>query len=150
MRLPTDLSTPRLAKIRDASSAASFPPTMPLGRFLFEYLYRRGARHSFGLPGDFALPTFSWLEKSKIQSVTVTHEPAAGFAADAYARINGIGLVCVTYCVGGLNVVNAIAGAYAEKSPVVVVSGAPGRTDREKDPLLPSQGKNLRDAAANL
>ncbi|HEY6111235.1 MAG TPA: thiamine pyrophosphate-binding protein [Chthoniobacterales bacterium] len=123
---------------------------MPLGRFLFEYLYRRGARHSFGLPGDFALPTFSWLEKSKIQSVTVTHEPAAGFAADAYARINGIGLVCVTYCVGGLNVVNAIAGAYAEKSPVVVVSGAPGRTDREKDPLLPSQGKNLRDAAANL
>ena len=40
---------------------------------------------------------------------------------------NGIGLVDVTYCVGGLNVLNAIAGAYAEKSPVVVVSGAPGR-----------------------
>ena len=37
---------------------------------------------------------------------------------------------------GGLNVLNAIAGAYAEKSPVVVVSGAPGRKDREKDPLL--------------
>ncbi len=66
----------------------------------------------------------------------MTHEPAAGFAADAYSRINGIGLVCVTYCVGGLNVLNAIAGAYAEKSPVVVVSGAPGRKDREKDPLL--------------
>ncbi|HUO06792.1 MAG TPA: thiamine pyrophosphate-dependent enzyme [Phycisphaerae bacterium] len=41
-----------------------------------------------------------------------------------------------TYCVGGLNVLNAIAGAYAEKSPVVVISGAPGRKDREKDPLL--------------
>jgi indolepyruvate decarboxylase len=109
---------------------------MPLGQFLFEYLYRRGVRHSFGVPGDFALPTFTWLEKSKIQSITMTHEPAAGFAADAYSRINGIGLVCVTYCVGGLNVLNAIAGAYAEKSPVVVVSGAPGRKDREKDPLL--------------
>jgi indolepyruvate decarboxylase len=109
---------------------------MPLGQFLFEYLYRCGVRHSFGIPGDFALPTFAWLEKSKIQSVTMTHEPAAGFAADAYSRINGIGLVCVTYCVGGLNVLNAIAGAYAEKSPVVVVSGAPGRKDREKDPLL--------------
>jgi TPP-dependent 2-oxoacid decarboxylase len=109
---------------------------MPLGKFLFEYLYRRGVRHSFGIPGDFALPTFTWLEKSKIQSITMTHEPAAGFAADAYSRINGIGLVCVTYCVGGLNVLNAIAGAYAEKSPVVVVSGAPGRKDREKDPLL--------------
>ena len=109
---------------------------MPLGQFLFEYLHRRGVRHSFGIPGDFALPTFAWLEKSKIQSITMTHEPSAGFAADAYSRINGIGLVCVTYCVGGLNVLNAIAGAYAEKSPVVVVSGAPGRKDREKDPLL--------------
>jgi indolepyruvate decarboxylase len=109
---------------------------MPLGQFLFEYLYRCGVRHSFGIPGDFVLPTFAWLEKSKIQSVTMTHEPGAGFAADAYSRVNGLGLVCVTYCVGGLNVLNAIAGAYAEKSPVVVVSGAPGRKDREKDPLL--------------
>lgn len=109
---------------------------MPLGEFLFEYLHRCGVRHSFGIPGDFALPTFAWLEKSKIVSVTMTHEPSAGFAADAYARINGLGLVCVTYCVGGLNVLNAIAGAYAEKSPIVVISGAPGRKDREKDPLL--------------
>src|SRR5215216_6759225 len=113
-----------------------FPPRMPLGQFLFEYLHRRGVRHSFGVPGDFALPTFAWLEKSPIQSITMTHEPGAGFAADAYSRINGIGLVCVTYCVGGLNVLNSIAGAFAEKSPVVVVSGAPGRKDREKDPLL--------------
>ena len=114
----------------------AFPPAMPLGQFLFEYLYRRGVRHSFGIPGDFVLPTFTWLERSKIRSVTMTHEPSAGFAADAYSRINGIGLVCVTYCVGGLNVLNAVAGAYAEKSPVVVVSGAPGRKDRERDPLL--------------
>jgi TPP-dependent 2-oxoacid decarboxylase len=124
------------AKRTPRTRLESFPATMPLGQFLFEYLYRRGVRHSFGVPGDFVLPTFAWLEKSKIQSITMTHEPAAGFAADAYSRINGIGLVCVTYCVGGLNVLNAIAGAYAEKSPVVVVSGAPGRKDREKDPLL--------------
>ena len=119
-----------------AADLRRFPPVMPLGQFLFDYLHRCGVRHSFGIPGDFALPTFAWLEKSKIQNVTMTHEPSAGFAADAYARINGIGLVCVTYCVGGLNVLNAIAGACAEKSPVVVISGAPGRKDREKDPLL--------------
>ena len=117
-------------------SSKPFPARMPMGQFLFEYLHRRGVRHSFGVPGDFALPTFAWLEKSKIESITMTHEPGAGFAADAYSRLNGIGLVCVTYCVGGLNVLNAIAGAYAEKSPVVVISGAPGRKDREKDPLL--------------
>ena len=117
-------------------SSKPFPARMPMGQFLFEYLHRRGVRHSFGVPGDFALPTFAWLEKSPIQSITMTHEPGAGFAADAYSRLNGIGLVCVTYCVGGLNVLNAIAGAFAEKSPVVVISGAPGRKDREKDPLL--------------
>jgi indolepyruvate decarboxylase len=127
---------PHLPRMASAADLRGFPPAMPLGQFLFEYLHRCGVRHSFGIPGDFALPTFAWLEKSKIKNVTMTHEPSAGFAADAYARVNGIGLVCVTYCVGGLNVLNPIAGAYAEKSPVVVISGAPGRKDREKDPLL--------------
>lgn len=116
--------------------SARFPDRMPMGQFLFAYLHLRGVKHCFGVPGDFALPTFAWLEKSPIQNITMTHEPSAGFAADAYSRVNGIGLVAVTYCVGGLNVLNAIAGAYAEKSPVVVVSGAPGREDRKKDPLL--------------
>src|SRR5450755_2152073 len=114
-----DYSAPPNVARSPHAFADSLLPTMPLGEFLFEYLYRCGVRHSFGIPGDFALPTFAWLEKSKIHSVTMTHEPGAGFAADAYSRINGIGLVCVTYCVGGLNVLNAIAGAYAEKSPVV-------------------------------
>src|SRR5262245_54097471 len=136
-----------LKKVRPVT-ADSFPARMPLGKFLFEYLYRRGVRHSFGIPGDFALPKFTWLEKSKIQNITMTHEPAAGFAAGAYSRINGIGLVCVTYCVGGLNVLNAIAGAYAEKSPVAVVSGAPGRRDREKDPLPTTRSKRSRRSAA--
>jgi indolepyruvate decarboxylase len=114
----------------------SFPARMPMGQFLFDYLHHRGVQHSFGIPGDFALSTFSWLDRSPIQQITMCHEPGAGFAADAYARLNGIGLVCVTYCVGGLNALNPIAGAYAEKSPVVVVSGAPGRKEREKDPLV--------------
>jgi indolepyruvate decarboxylase len=132
-------NTPAVASARRAARAPApfqFRAHMPMGEFLFAYLHRRGVRHSFGVPGDFALPTFAWLDKSPIQNVTMTHEPGAGFAADAYSRLNGIGLVCVTYCVGGLNVLNAIAGAYAEKSPVVVISGAPGRKDREKDPLL--------------
>jgi indolepyruvate decarboxylase len=119
-----------------SSETTKFPAAMPMGEFLFAYLHARGVNVSFGVPGDFALPTFAWLEKSPIRQVTMTHEPGSGFAADAYARIAGLGLVCVTYCVGGLNVLNAIAGAYAEKSPVVVISGAPGRRDREKDPLL--------------
>jgi len=57
-------------------------------------------------------------------------------AADAYARINGIGAVCVTYCVGGLNTVNAIACAYAERSPVVLLTGSPGLSERVRTPYL--------------
>jgi len=107
-----------------------------VGAFLFEYLYQQGIRHAFGIPGDFVLPTFRWLQKSRLQLLTMIHEPGVGFAADGYARTHGLGLACVTYCVGGLNMLNAIAGAYAEKSPVIVVSGGPSPADRRRDPLL--------------
>jgi indolepyruvate decarboxylase len=107
-----------------------------VGSFLFDYLYNQGVRHAFGIPGDFALPTFRWLEKSQLKLLTMTHEPSVGFAADGYARIHGLGVACVTYCVGGLNMLNSIACAYAEKSPVLVISGGPSPNDRKLDPLL--------------
>src|SRR5438045_7754658 len=76
------------------------------------------------------------LQKSKLQVVNTCDEQGAGFAADAYARVRGLGVVCVTYCVGGLKVANTTAEAFAEKSPVVIISGAPGVREREKNPLL--------------
>ena len=69
------------------------------GEFLFDYLYDKGVTHAFGLPGDFALPLFRWLDRSKIKLITMTHEPSVGFAADGYARMKGLGVACVTYCV---------------------------------------------------
>lgn len=111
-------------------------PAHTVGSFLFDYLYNQGVRHAFGIPGDFALPTFRWLEKSQLKLLTMTHEPSVGFAADGYARIHGLGVACVTYCVGGLNMLNSIACAYAEKSPVLVISGGPSPGDRKLDPLL--------------
>ena len=74
--------------------------------------------------------------KVRSEPINCTREDCAGFAADAYARVNGMGAVCVTYCVGGLSLCNSIAGAYAEKSPVVVISGAPGLGERINNPLL--------------
>ena len=96
---------------------------MTLGEVLFKRLRELGAEHVFGVPGDFALPLFEAADESGVEVVQVTHEPSAGFAADAYARVKGLGAVCVTYCVGGLNITNPIAGTYAEKSPVIVISG---------------------------
>ena len=107
-----------------------------VGSFLFDYLYNQGVRHAFGIPGDFVLPTVRWLENSKIDLITMTHEPSVGFAADGYARVHGLGVACVTYCVGGLNMLNSIACAYAEKSPVIVISGGPSPSERKHDPLM--------------
>jgi indolepyruvate decarboxylase len=107
-----------------------------VGSFLFDYLHKKGVTHVFGIPGDFALPTFRWLEASELKVITMTHEPSVGFAADAYARLNGLGVACVTYCVGGLNMLNSVACAYAEKSPVLVITGGPSPADRKGDALI--------------
>ena len=107
-----------------------------IGSLLLDRLYHLGLHHIFGIPGDYVLTLYKLLEDSPIQHIGTTREDCAGFAADAYARIKGIGGVCVTYCVGGLNIVNAVACAYAERSPVVVISGSPGLGERVKNPLL--------------
>lgn len=111
--------------------------TPTVGSFLFDYIAAKGATHVFGIPGDFALPTFRWLQQSGLKIITMTHEPSVGFAADGYARVKGgLGVACVTYCVGGLNMLNAVACAYAEKSPLLVISGGPSPADRKTDGLL--------------
>ncbi len=107
-----------------------------IGEYLIQRLAAHGVRHVFGIPGDYVLGFYDQLAHSQLKVVTTCDEQGAGFAADAYARVAGLGAVCITYCVGGLKVVNPIAGAFAEKSPVVVISGAPGMNERDKNPLL--------------
>src|ERR1051326_1329418 len=107
-----------------------------VGEYIFDELHKLGVRHTFGIPGDFALALYDPLERSKLEPIVVTHEPSAGFAADAYSRIRGLGAAVVTYSVGGLNMLNSVGCAYAEKSPLVVVSGSPGLRGRRKPALL--------------
>ena len=107
-----------------------------VGQYLIGRLEERGLKHVFGIPGDYVLGFYDLLEASELQVVGTCSEAGASFAADAYARVNGLGAVCVTYCVGGLNTINAVAGAYAEKSPLIVISGAPGVGERLRLPLL--------------
>jgi len=117
---------------------------LTIGEYLIQRLRDYGIDDLFGIPGDYILSFYSELEKSPINVVGCTREDCAGFAADAYARINGMGAVCVTYCVGGLSVSNSIAGAYAEKSPVVVISGAPGLNERKGGALLHHMVRDFR------
>ncbi len=108
-----------------------------VAEFLIERLVKINVKHVFGLPGDYILNFYDKLSKCKdIQLINNTDESHAGFAADGYARVHGIGCVCVTYSVGGLKLINSVAGAYAEKSPIIIISGSPGIKERREDMAL--------------
>jgi indolepyruvate decarboxylase len=119
-----------------AESTSSTPAVATVGQYLIDRLWNLGVDHIFGIPGDYVLQLYKLIEQSPIRLVGMTREDNAGFAADAYARIHGLGCICVTYCVGGLSTCNSIAGAYAEKSPVIVLGGSPGLSERARNPLL--------------
>jgi indolepyruvate decarboxylase len=116
-----------------------------LANALLAALKDHGAREIFGIPGDFVLPLYKVIEESNIlPNFTLSHEPGVGFAADASARYHGgLGVAVVTYGAGAFNIVNAIAGAYAERSPVVVIAGAPGARERVSGFLLHHQARTV-------
>ncbi|MBU0683709.1 MAG: alpha-keto acid decarboxylase family protein, partial [Candidatus Omnitrophica bacterium] len=104
--------------------------------YLVSRLYEIGVKHIFGVPGDYVLEFFQCLEKSPIKVITNCNELNAGYSADAYARLNGIGAVCVTYGVGGLSLCNAVMGSFAERVPVIVISGSPPTQEAKYNHLL--------------
>jgi indolepyruvate decarboxylase len=118
---------------------------MSVAEVILHACKEHGAREVFGIPGDFALPFFKVIEETKILPLyTLSHEPGVGFAADAAARYRGTpSVAAVTYGAGALNMVNPIAAAYAEKSPVIVISGAPGAADISRGLLLHHQAKSI-------
>jgi TPP-dependent 2-oxoacid decarboxylase len=107
-----------------------------VGEYLFQRLESLGVKHIFGVPGDYVLGLMDVLNKTPIELVCNCNELNAGYAADAYARLRGIGAVCVTYGVGGFSLLNAVVGAYAERVPLVVISGAPNSSVRQSSLLL--------------
>jgi indolepyruvate decarboxylase len=136
-RSPRSTKTDKAATATGNGAAGAGPTgTVTVGRYLIDRLGALGVEHVFGIPGDYILTLYKLIEESPITLVGVTREDNAGFAADAYARIHGLGCICVTYCVGGLSTCNSIAGAYAEKSPVIVLAGSPGMSERAHNPLL--------------
>src|SRR4051812_35967723 len=116
-----------------------------LATALLQALKDHGAQELFGIPGAFVLPFYKVIEESRIlPHYTLSHEPGVGFAADAVARYrSSIGVAVVTYGAGAFNIVNAVAGAYAERSPVVVISGAPGARERSSGFLLHHQARTV-------
>ncbi len=104
--------------------------------YLIERLKQAGLEHAFGVPGDYVLTFMDRLIASGVELVGTCNELNAGYAADAYARIRGIGCIVVTWGVGGFSAMNAVAGAYAEQVPLVVLVGGPRTHQRRSSMLL--------------
>ena len=121
---------------QEVLTAFFFGGFMKIGEYLIKALEKTGIKHAFGIQGDYVLKFYEMLFNSPLALINTIDEASAGFAADAYARTCGFGAVCVTYGVGGLNLINSIAQAYAELSPVLVISGAPGISERSGDATL--------------
>ena len=95
-----------------------------VGDYLARRLEQAGVRHYFTVPGDFTLVLLDQLLKNpRLQLVGCCNELNAGYAAEGYARSNGVAALVVTYSVGGLSALNAVACAYAEDLPIIVISG---------------------------
>ena len=89
-----------------------------------------GVETFFTVPGDFNLVLLDQLLLQKgLRMVNCCNELNAGYAADGYARVNGFGVVVVTFTVGGLSAINAVAGAYSSNLPLLLVSGGPNSND---------------------
>jgi pyruvate decarboxylase len=105
----------------------STEPTVKLADYLLTRLHQLGVRSIFGVPGDFNLSLLDYVEPANLHWVGCCNELNAGYAADGYARINGLSALITTFGVGELSAINAVAGAYAEIAPVVHIVGTPSR-----------------------
>ena len=107
-----------------------------VSRYLLDRLHQIGVKHLFGVPGDYNLDFLDQALQSPIRWVGTCNELNAGYAADGYARLNGVGAAVVTYGVGGLSILNAVAGAFAEHVPVIIINGAPPARRRESGAMV--------------
>ena len=100
--------------------------------YLLTRLYQLGLRKVFQVPGDYVSHFMSALEAfDGIDAVGEINEMGAAYAADGYARYTGIGAVSLQYSVGTFSGLNAIAGSYVERNPVVLISASPSDKNRE-------------------
>lgn len=107
-----------------------------IAQCLIKGLKNLGIKHAFGVPGDYVLDFLDRVIEGKIEFIGTCNELNAGYAADGYARTHGAGAAIVTYGVGGFSILNAVAGAYAEQVPLIVISGAPHSRQKSSNALV--------------
>ena len=91
---------------------------------IVEILSDEGIEDVFGIPGEQIMPLYKALSTSPINHVLTRHEQAAAHAADGYNRSTGkIGVCITTASPGALNTTMAVACAYKDNIPLLVLTG---------------------------
>ena len=103
-----------------------------LTEYLFTRLHQLGVRSVHGVPGDYNLTALDYVEPAGLHWVGNANELNAAYAADGYARVKGLSVVCTAFGVGELSAINAVAGSYAEMAPVVHIVGTPSTALQSK------------------
>jgi len=120
-----------------ANSASSGTTGSTVGTYLATRLEQVGVRDYFVVPGDFNLILLDQiLENPRLRMIGCCNELNAGYAADGYARSNGVAAMVVTYSVGGLSALNAVTCAYSEDSPVIVIVGGINSDSEWQDKII--------------
>lgn len=97
-----------------------------VGDYLISRLKEVGIGHVLGVPGDFNLQFLDQIgHDDDLQFIGCCNELNAAYAADGYARLRGASALLLTYGVGDLSAICAIAGAAAEHVPLICITGAP-------------------------
>ncbi|MHB1214910.1 MAG: thiamine pyrophosphate-binding protein [Thiobacillus sp.] len=95
-----------------------------VSELIVRYLERLGIDHIFGMPGAHVLPIYDRLHDSRVKSVLVKHEQGAAFMAGGLARVSHRPAACIaTAGPGATNLITGIANAYAERLPVLAITG---------------------------
>ncbi len=104
-----------------------------IGGYLVELLAANGIDTVFGIPGVHNLELYRGLAATSIRHILVRHEQGAGFAADGYARLSG--RTAAAFVISGpgvTNILTAVAQAYSDSVPLLVVASSPVRASFKK------------------
>ncbi len=121
-----------------------------ISQYILQRLHQLGAKHLFGVCGDVVLGFMEQVTKGPVKQINCCNELNAGYAADGYARVHGLGVVVTTFTVGPLSAINAIGGAFAEDIPVVMITGAPERRHALSKKMLHHTLRSEYSVARNM
>jgi pyruvate decarboxylase len=108
-----------------------------VGKYLATRFEQIGLKHYFMVPGDYNLVLLDeLLDNKNLEQIGCCNELNAAYAAEGYARVNGAGAVITTFNVGAYSALNGVAGAHAERLPVIMVSSSPNTNDAGENHIL--------------